>query len=119
MLFGVKTPLMAEDDKCSGNDTLTLGPDLGDGARPFIRHRSDHSMETGIARPPRDGESINSSDVVHLHHRGPGPVYDVEVLYEHAARAAEEEGSGPAMVNSEAYRTGWDQIFGSRTVGQA
>ena len=27
--------------------------------------------------------------------------------------------AGPAMVNSDSYRTGWDNIFGTKKVGQA
>lgn len=110
---------MAEDNKCPDDDVLHLGPDLGNGTHPFVRHRPDHSIEAGLARPFKDGEPLNfcgDGAAVHLSHRGPGAVYDVEDLY---TPEKSEAKSGPSMVNSSEFRDGWDRIFGKQAVGEA
>jgi len=48
---------------------------------------------------------------------GEGPSYDVEPIWERETPTA--PASGPAMVNSPAFRSGWDSIFGKTTVGSA
>lgn len=111
------------DDKTppSGKDLITFGPDLGDGSRPFFRHRPDHTLETGISRAVTDGQPMNMNEggsLVKLTPVEDASMYEVETLYEH--RTSGQEGKGPAKVNSNAYRSGWDSIFGAKkTVGEA
>ena len=109
---------MSDDDK---KDFLHLGPDLGDGHHPYIRHREDCAIETGIAKTCKEGEPVNLCDgVLRLTPRGPGPLYNVDQVYERTRTdEASSERSGPAMVSNKAFRAGWDNIFGSKTVGQA
>jgi len=92
---------MASDD-CKSGDTLIMGPSVdGAGSRICIRHLPDHEIELGVVRPLRDGQPIASgSEVVSLEHLG-GSEYSVEHIY-----------GGPAKVTSDAYRAGWDRIFG-------
>lgn len=115
---------MAKDSKPPpGKDLIRFGPKVGENQHLFVRHRPDHSLETGVAQPmgeeARD-EARNYDGLLRV--SGEGPVYDVaEVLWERERAEAESEakGSGPAMVNSAAYRDGWDNIFGNKTVGEA
>ena len=80
-----------------------MGPDLGGGYNPYVRHRSDCRMECGIGKRVPKGKGDLS-----LEHRGPGPVFSVT------------ETNGPAKVATPSYRKGWDRIFGTApTVGQA
>lgn len=104
----------------SGKDFVALGPDLGDGTRPFFRHRSDHTIETGYSRAVEDGKPINTSEHGSLVRLTPvgGPIYEVETLYEN--RPQEGDAKGPAKVSSDAYRRGWETIFGTKKpVGDA
>jgi hypothetical protein len=117
---------MADDDNSSGgsnNDVMKVGPDLGDGFRPYIRHKSDCSMETGWVKPHPDGKPIGDADgLIQLEGREGGDVFNVKTLYERPRHAGDVAGdkNGPAMVSSPAYRDGWDRIFGNKaTVGQA
>ena len=118
---------MADDDDkgCPNRDVMHLGPDIGNGYHPYVRHKSDHGMETGFitARKPGNDEAAPPCDgIVRLSHTGPGPTFDVESLYERPAPPTDVAGShsGPAMVTTEAYRDGWDRIFGGKqAVGQA
>lgn len=114
---------MADDDNDNGgdNDFMKVGPDLGDGFRPYVRHKSDCSMETGWVKPHADGEPIGFADgLVQLEGREGSDVFNVRTLYERPRQAdTAGEKSGPAMVSSDAFRSGWDRIFGNKTIGQA
>lgn len=117
-----------DDGGCPGTkrDVLELGPDLGDGHHPYVRHRPNCTLETGIikAKQPGNDEAAPRCDgIVRLSHIGPGQVYTVETLYERSrppTDVAAAQHSGPAMVASDDYRNGWDRIFGSpKPIGQA
>lgn len=101
---------------CPDGDVMQLGPDLG-GVRPFIRHKADHTIEGGMARIVKEGEPI-TCEAVRARPRPDGR-FDVDELY----TPPEESGGdkkGPTMVASDAYRRGWDNIFGNKSnVGQA
>lgn len=105
-----------EDDKpCPGEDMMHVGPDIGGGMHPCVRHMPDHSLRVGFFQEhrPKDDEAVNKP-LVHLTHKGPGSVYKVEELTPGAVSA------GPSRVATRAYRDGWDRIFGTpKTVGQA
>jgi hypothetical protein len=104
---------VAEEKKgstCPEADVLAVGRTLPDGGVTFIRHKNDHTIESGTIVPLPEGAPPPGVEVVHLEHRN-GNEYNVTV-----APACD----GPAMVNSSAYRSNWDSIFGGRqTVGQA
>jgi hypothetical protein len=102
------------DDTCSDGDMVSMGPCLGN-IRPFVRHHADHHLEPGIARLVSSEQAPpNSSNSIHLRHRY-GNLYDVIPFPESASRA-----KGPSKVNSDAFRSGWDTIFGKKVpVGQA
>lgn len=101
---------------CPDGDVLKVGPELPGGARPFIRHKKDHEIQTGIITPVREGEALNGRNVFHLESRTQDDDFDVTEI----ATAPTPQGTGPAMVNSEEFKTGWDRIFGSKpAVGEA
>ena len=124
---------MSERDE-SGRDrkedvVLLHGPtENGDGIR-VIRKR-DEAIELGELRPMREGQPIHG-DVVRLTQREEHALlFDCEVLVptakpKEAAAApspAEPEPTshkGPPRVTSDAYRGGWDLIFGGKRTGDA
>jgi hypothetical protein len=71
-----------------------------------------------MVKPLKNGESIPPGlSCLMLEPREDG-AYDVNELI--SGNAAEgSSGSGPAMVNSEKFKTGWDRVFGKTTVGVA
>jgi len=119
---------MADDDKkpdCPGanRDVLHLGPELPGGFHPYIRHRPGCSVESGIikARPDHGNDEAmpNCDGILRLSSTGAPNTFDVESLYERDAQVASAH-SGPAKVSTDAYRDGWDRIFGApKVVGQA
>lgn len=112
---------MADDPKPPGKDFIQFGPKVGDGdKRMFLRHRPDHQILVGVAEPVAKKEEARDEAKDYdslLRVSGEGPLYTVEeVLWE---RETADAKGGPAMVNSTAYRDGWDNIFGNKTVGEA
>ena len=108
---------MAEDDwhENSHEDVMTVGADLGNGFRPYIRHKSDCTLETGVVRPQGDGEPLGYADaLVRLEGEEGGDTFRVETLYERPRN----DTKGPAKVTTQAYRSGWDRIFG-KPIGKA
>lgn len=104
--------MVAEDDKDScGGDKVVFGAPTADGGIPYVRHREDHSLSLGIARVVRDSEPIDPNTELVQVEPLEGPAYRVKTLY---------ASKGPSKVNSRAYQTGWEQIFGNKTpVGDA
>jgi hypothetical protein len=83
----------------------------GQGAR-ILRLRKG-KVEAAEVRPARDGQPLNSQELVRLHPRENTPrVCDVEVLHDSREDAdASPEPNGPARVSSKNYRDNWDRIF--------
>lgn len=105
------------DGECpgKGQDVMHLGPEVGRGFRPFVRHTPACRMKTGFVRPAQEGEVLLRG-AVYLEHRK-GGAYDVVA---EVPPMAEEGASGPTRVATDEYRTGWDRIFGgSQVVGEA
>jgi len=96
-----------KDDRCDGSDVAFLGPPAPGGGVHVLRHKSDHSLETGVLKPLEDGKPIYG-EIVQMRPRENGLGYDVLPLEE------ADPSSGPAMVNNRAYRDGWDTIFGKK-----
>ncbi len=116
---------MADDEKgskqsdhhCPGGDVISVGPDLG-GVCPFIRHRPDHSVESGMAKIVRPGDPPTTATPLMLTHRQ-GSEFDVHVMSKGGSDGPSKT-KGPSKVNSPAYKDGWDSIFGKKApVGQA
>jgi len=100
------------DDKPT-EDVLYCGPVIDpDGTQVCVRARGG-SIEPAFLTPgtqPRPEGSL----AVALTPRSEPNAFDLEEVQETFS-----DRSGPAQVNSERYRSGWDRIFGSRTVGVA
>lgn len=114
-----------DDDKKAGHepaDIVKVGPDLGEGVRPFVRQKGEE-VAAGVLCPMREGQPLNGADVVALHPTGEPDAFRVETLYaggKAAAPAPAGESKGPAKVTTPAYRQGWDALFGKKpTVGVA
>ncbi len=109
---------MGDQKRCPhhGEDVVHLGPELEDGGHPYVRHHPDGSVRGGVLRLAAEGMPLYDG-ALQLRHRGPGPIFNV--TNEYKREVAQPECPGPAKVATPAYRTGWDNIFGNRTVGQA
>jgi hypothetical protein len=83
----------------------------------ILRRRSETSpIEAGVLRPLREGKPIDG-EVVSLTPRRDAPLlFDVksELPDPHPPRPP---GEGPVQVASDAYRKGWDAIWGRRRRG--
>lgn len=110
---------MSDETKCDGKDTIHLGPVVdAKGTRACVRHTKDHQVLPGFVRQVKDGSPIHKGDqLINLNYREADGCFDVEEVY--SAKAPAESAAGPAMVNSENFKSGWDRIFGNRTVGVA
>jgi hypothetical protein len=105
--------------KCDCSDELIAGPEMSHGVRPFIRHTKDHKVVGGVMRVVKDGCPINGGgELVQLTHVE-GDRFKVEFLYGESDYSSECSCSGPSKVTTEAYRSGWDRIFGNKEIGQA
>jgi len=79
----------------------------GDGYR-VIRKREE-TIELGEMRAVQEGRPLQGELVKLTPREGQDRVFDVEVVV-----SREELGhAGPAQVATDAYRAGWDAIFGS------
>ena len=113
---------MADEDKkggetaCKDGDMMVVGPSLG-GICPFVRHRPDHTVESGLARVRPADEPIPEGSLF-LKHRE-GNAFDVHPVSKGGSDGAPSK--GPAKVTTEAYRNGWENIFWPKKtpVGQA
>jgi hypothetical protein len=81
----------------------------GDGYR-VIRAR-EGKVDLGEVRSLKDGEPIRGELVKLTQRQEHERLFDVEVL-EPKEEAPGENRDGPAQVSSDAYRHGWDQVFG-------
>ncbi|MES1157927.1 MAG: hypothetical protein ABUL67_02390 [Haliangium ochraceum] len=83
----------------------------------ILRRRSEEGpIEAGLLRPMREGKPI-TGEVISLSQREDQPLlFDVKSEFGGDAPAAETRlpGDGPAQVASDAYRKGWDAVWGRR-----
>ena len=105
----------------SGDVALVWGKD-GDGVHILRRRSEEAPIEAGLLRPMREGKPIQG-EVVSLTPLSDLPMfYDVKSEFQppgHTFGAAPVSGDrpssdGPAQVASDAYRKGWDAVWGRR-----
>lgn len=90
-----------------------MGPPVENGLRPYVRHCSDCSAQTGFVKKVENGEPLYDGAVLLESRPGEPGAFNVLSTYK-------AEKSGPAQVATKDYRDGWDRIFGGSTVvGQA
>ena len=85
-----------------GERTGYVGPLCRHGKAPALIRESDGKTRRCSVRPVREGEPLPTGSTTLFSKRADGSyaVDDIEV-------------DGPAMVNSAAFRDGWDNIFGA------
>jgi hypothetical protein len=108
------------DEPCDRDDEVSIGPGIGGNARVCMRHTADHRQIPGIMRPIREGEPL-TGHVVTIEPKDPqNGIYrvtgDLTIPSPHAAQMSRGK---PAKVSTEAFRTGWENVFGKQTIGQA
>ncbi len=96
-------------------DVVVLGPPTADGAGVHVLRARDEKIETGELRALQEGRPI-VGEVVSLEPRKENPrVCDVRSSYAPPSTAAAATAhKGPARVATQAYRDGWDEIFGQK-----
>jgi hypothetical protein len=95
-------------------DVVLLGPPTADGAGVHVIRARDERIETGELRAIQEGKPI-TGEIVTLAPRKDNPrVCDVKDSYVPPAMMSHK---GPAKVATDAYREGWDSIFGSTGQG--
>ncbi|MFI5302610.1 MAG: hypothetical protein ACHREM_31360 [Polyangiales bacterium] len=70
----------------------------------------------------REGQSITGEVVKLTQPNADSPVLDVDVQVAAPAALASAQSSahkGPTRVTSDAFRSGWDEIFGERTIDRS
>lgn len=104
-------------------DVVLLHSPTPDGEGVRVLRAREGRLEAGEVRPMKEGQPIQSGELVTLTPRSESPaVCDVKVQYKApSAKAPKSESQGtaalarkgPALVNSSAYRDRWDEIFGA------
>ncbi len=86
-----------------------------------LRRRSaDAPVEAGLLRGLRDGQPIVGEVVKLTQTNAESPVLDVDVqVPAPATLAAATTHKGPSRVTSDAYRSGWDEIFGDAPIDRS
>lgn len=104
---------MADDKK--PKDLLQITGATDDGKFTYIRQQPGRDTEVGILKIPEEGKAMRSPlSLKAVNDRG---LYEVEELMAGTSAPASK---GPAKVNSDEFRDGWDRIFGApKTIGQA
>ena len=98
-------------------DVVLLGPPTADGAGIHVLRARDQRIEAGELRALQEGRPF-TGEIVTLRPRESNPhVCDVTDSYAPSASAAPPAQlghKGPAKVATNAYREGWDEIFGAK-----
>ena len=103
----------------AGDIALILGKDA-DGLHILRRRSEEAPIEAGLLRPMREGKPI-TGEVVSLTQRHDLPmVFNVKSEFSTDIEPAERTAvDGPAQVASDAYRKGWDAVWGNRPRDQS
>lgn len=95
-----------------GSDVVVLGPPTADGNGVHVIRAREERVETGELRALEEGRPI-LGEVVTLKPREDNPrICDVQESY--GAKTTQATHKGPAKVSTDAYREGWEEIFGKR-----
>lgn len=115
---GSSTPEAAPADERrpsgSREDVVILGPPTADGAGVHVLRAREARLEAGELRALQQGRPI-VGEVVTLVPRKDNPrICDVSDSYKPPTTAMSVH-KGPANVATDAYRDGWDDIFGKKS----
>jgi hypothetical protein len=103
-----------QDNKTLGEDIVMIHGVDRDRNELHVLRRRRNNIEAAVVRPAREGMPLDG-DLVRLKPRESFPmVCDVETLLELPAEARQDRGTrqGPPQVTTEAYRRGWEAVFG-------
>jgi hypothetical protein len=103
-------------ETCTAGDEIQLGPKIGEDSYICLRHKPDHREELGIVRPAKDGEPIQNNTLIFVE---PKDQANGTFHVRDSIEPAQVPIGKPAKVTTEAFRTGWDAVWGHPTVGQA
>ncbi len=107
-----KRPASAAAVEPAGDVAVVLGKDEN-GTHILRRRSEDAPVEAGVLRPLQSGKPIEG-EVISLSPRSDGPLlFDVKSELPSPYPAARST-DGPAQVANEAYRKGWDAVWGRR-----
>jgi len=97
----------------SGDVALVFGKD--EHGMHILRRRSeDAPVEAGVLRPLKSGKPIDG-EVISLSPRPEAPLlFDVKSELPSPYEAERPTSDGPAQVANDAYRRGWDAVWGRR-----
>lgn len=101
------------DAKQKGEDVVLVHSPTDDGRGWRVLRKREERLEVGTIQPVEEGKPLHG-ELVALKPREGTPLFDVEVQY-----APPRAHAGPARVSSEAYRSGWDAIFGGGGIDAA
>lgn len=106
-----RPPASPEPTAAPPRDVVFVRGPSDDGQGVNILRLREDRVEAGELRAAKEGQPLHG-ELVKLEQRPEHErLYDVEVLAE-APKPPASSRKGPAKVASEAYRDGWDQIFG-------
>jgi len=108
------TPAAAKD--AAPKDVVLLGPPTADGEGVHVIRAREERIETGELRALQHGKPI-TGEVVTLKPREDNPrICDVQESFSAGSARTHK---GPPRVATDAYRDGWDEIFGKRSAGSS
>lgn len=104
-----------EPESSQGKDFIITGPSTSDGGISIIRHDKNHNITSGVIHPVKDGKPLFGGELLNLSKTENENIFEVQPV-ELDGKIESTSHSGPAMVNSRAYQSGWDNIFGKKPV---
>ena len=107
--------------KDKATDVVLLGPPTADGAGVHVIRAREEKLETGELRALQEGRPI-TGEVVALSPRKDNPrICDVTDSYRATPQRDDRAVAhkGPANVATDAYREGWDEVFGKKRSSSA
>jgi hypothetical protein len=96
---------------CEGDEYVLPGPTLPNGNQLILHHHEDHTITHGVIRPRREGAPLDDSTILFEPREGT-PLYNVVGTVGELKRG--EVRKGPSKAVSNAYRKGWDSVFGNK-----
>jgi hypothetical protein len=114
---GLKSSMSDDDERTTppATDTLFVYGKSPDDAYSVLRKRGE-SLELGALREVEEGKPLHG-ELVKLNRREEHPLlFDVNVLHDATPKVAPDRNdrSGPPQVATDAYREGWELIFGGK-----
>lgn len=120
---GTEAPLATEPAAPAKPDVVFVRGPSADGRGLDVVRLSNDTLSAGELREAKDGQPL-AGDLVRLSQRSEHDrLYDVEVLAKKdeltgaAPATPSPPRKGPSKVATDAYRRGWDEVFGKRDAG--